>query len=97
MRRERREALAAAQLRNRGASWPFVVLGAGYALLGVAIVASSRARRVPRGAKWREKDSNLRRRSHLIYSQAPLTARVSRRAAAKFSDLRRNLSPRPTV
>jgi putative membrane protein len=26
-------------LRNRGASWPFVVLGAGYALLGVAIVA----------------------------------------------------------
>ena len=31
--------------------------------------------------RWREKDSNLRRRSHLIYSQAPLTARESRRGA----------------
>src|SRR3954452_8983742 len=47
--------------------------------------------------EWREKDSNLRRRSHLIYSQAPFTARGSRQAAPKFSGLRRNLSPRVAV
>src|SRR3954469_12889046 len=37
-------------------------------------------------SSWRGKDSNLRRLSHLIYSQAPLTAREPRQALAETSD-----------
>jgi hypothetical protein len=33
----------------------------------------------PADDEWRDQDSNLGRRSHLVYSQTPLTARESRR------------------
>src|SRR5436309_5837006 len=41
-------------------------------------------------SEWRDQDSNLGRRSHLIYSQTPLTARESRRGQASLAPGRRS-------
>ena len=67
-------------LPYHGSALPAELRGRSVAAYRVGHPSDARARR-----RWRDQDSNLGRQCHVVYSHAPLTARVSRREDSQFS------------
>jgi hypothetical protein len=69
-----------------GGLWPALSVPVRPGRRGPLVVAGHVRRCPVRLGLWRGKDSNLRRRSHAVYSRAPLTAREPRQAVSECSD-----------